>query len=184
VIQTTENDRLEWRIIPGYPHYQISCHGEIRSLPHIVPCKGAGTRLSPGRRIKPQAGRAGYPTVSLSHEGKIRQFYIHILATLTFHGPKPSPLHEVAHYDGVKTNNRCDNLRWATRTENFQDRDRHGNTARGAKNWNSTLDEEKVRLIRRLRSDGELASVICRQFGISIGSVYNIENRLTWGHVT
>lgn len=46
---------------------------------------------------------------------------IHTLVCLAFHGPKPTPKHQVAHKDCNKMNNGYLNLRWATPKENIAD---------------------------------------------------------------
>ena len=55
---------------------------------------------------------------------------VHKLVALAFHGPRPSPAHEVAHGDNDVSNNRPDNIRWATVLENKEDYKKTGATYR------------------------------------------------------
>ena len=76
-------------------------------------CRVDGTMWSlKGRKVKQlKIGinkNTGYPIIKL--DGK--SYNAHYLFCTAFHGIKPSPKHQVAHYDGVKTNNSADNLRW------------------------------------------------------------------------
>lgn len=43
-----------------------------------------------------------------------------------FHGEPPTKHHQAAHNNGIKTDNRAENLRWATVSENATDRTHHG----------------------------------------------------------
>lgn len=98
-----------WRVIPEFPNYAVSSHGRVRNV-------NTGTVLRP-------SFRNGYPAVTLCNRGQQRKEPIHILVALAFIGPKPEGK-EVAHWDDIKTNNRVENLRWATHLENCQDRTR------------------------------------------------------------
>lgn len=47
--------------------------------------------------------------------------FVHVLVCEAFHGKRPTWAHGCAHRDSVKTNNRENNLRWATHAENMAD---------------------------------------------------------------
>lgn len=107
-----------WRPVPGWP-YEASSWGRVR-------------RTVTGRILRPYRNpRFGYMSVKLSRAGRTKGFTIYQLVCLAFHGPKPTPRHEVAHWDGSKTNDRATNLRWATKKENEQDKLRHGTSRLG-----------------------------------------------------
>ena len=97
----------QWRAVPGFEGmYEVSSAGSIRSL---------GFQTSTGYR-KGQVLKAsltsGYPAVSLVKDGKKRTVRIHQIVCEAFHGPAPSPKHEVAHNDGVRAHSWASNLRW------------------------------------------------------------------------
>lgn len=73
----------------------------------------------------------GYRAVRVSVDGKRERRMVHQVICRAFHGPRPTPAHEVCHIDGDPTNNRPQNLRWGTRKENAADRHAHGRTSRG-----------------------------------------------------
>lgn len=64
--------------------------------------------------------------VTLTNKPRQKTYYIHGLVARAFHGPPPSPYHEVGHRDGDSFNNHVSNLRWVTRLENADDKRRHG----------------------------------------------------------
>ena len=101
----------EWRAVPGLERYAVSSRGRV--------CGLYGRLLSPWK-----AGSARqYLYVDL---GTRRRATVHALVCEAFHGPKPSPDHEVAHTNGDSMDNSAGNLRWATRLENVADQIRHG----------------------------------------------------------
>lgn len=47
-----------------------------------------------------------------------KNYCSHFLVCLAWHGPRPSPRHQVDHIDRDRWNNRASNLRWVTPREN------------------------------------------------------------------
>lgn len=47
-----------------------------------------------------------------------KHYYVHILVCTAFHGPRPSPKHQVDHINRDRWDNRPENLRWVTPHEN------------------------------------------------------------------
>lgn len=104
----------EWRTVEGYPAYEVSDQGRVRS--HQTHRGNPGPRfLNPGR------GSKGYLTVTLSAGGPGRTFKVHTLVTRAFLGPMPQGL-EVRHLDSNPANNKVENLAYGTYEENLQDK--------------------------------------------------------------
>lgn len=57
--------------------------------------------------------------------GERRREWLHRVICLAFYGPCPADM-EVRHLDGDPANNRVDNLRYGTHSENMHNRVRHG----------------------------------------------------------
>lgn len=164
----------EWRPIPGYPGYEASSLGRIRSLD-----RWSAQGLRKGRVLAPS--RAGpYEHVHFAPGGSVK---VHIAVCLAFHGKKPSPKHEVAHWDNDGSNNRKDNLRWASSAENKGDQIRHGTRLRGTRHGMATLSDEDVIEIRRLAASGMPGIEISEAFGIKAAQVSRIRNRRRWTHI-
>ncbi len=119
-----------WRAIPGYEGYEVSDHGNVRSLDRYVSRPNNGRSLRRGVALSPQIDRKGYVWVRLSRQLQSRPVRVHRLVLLAFVGPCPPDM-EACHDDGVNANNRLDNLRWDTKLANAQDRRRHGQYERG-----------------------------------------------------
>ena len=183
----------EWRVIPGLDGYEASSLGRIRSMDVMtehVRKIGPHFRFRRGRIRQVHLAPAGYPQVGICHGRdcvtgkKIRcNFAVHRLVCLAFHGEPPTELHEVAHNNGVRSDNRPENLRWASRSENFSDKLIHGTHARGTRNPSVKLTDEKVREIRQMITDGVGTTNIAKQFGVAKGSIEHIRTRRNWGHV-
>lgn len=166
----------EWRPVAGYP-YEVSSFGRVRRTG-----KAKGAKVG---RILKHVSVKDYPSVTLwpgdHHPGKQR--YIHDLVCQTFIGPKPSPAHEVAHWDGTRTNCNSDNLRWATRKENMEDACRHATVRKGGDHYNAKLNETLVREIREGAATGVSHTQLSRRFGVSRSAIGKIVNAKTWAHV-
>ncbi len=126
---------------------------------------------STGQRMTGSIDRYGYATVRLSRDGKQRSKKVHRLVCEAFNGP-PTAEH-CAHKDGDKLNNRPENLRWSTRSENTQDSIRHGTfrfataAQSGEKHPGAKLTADQVRDIRSRAASGQSGRSIAREFGIN-----------------
>lgn len=166
----------EWRPIKGYPDYAVSDLGNVM--------RTTKSRRGPGRpgTILKTHARGKYPAVNLYRDGVMIPTNVHIIVCETFHGPRPSRFHEVAHWDGINTNVRSSNLRWATHRENSDDAIRHGSN-RGTRNGHSRLTEDDVRNIRRRRALGEVQQRIADDYGICQVQVSTICSFKQWAWV-
>jgi hypothetical protein len=108
-------------------------------------------------------------------KGKRRVLSVHRAVCLAFHGLPPSDRHEVAHGDGTRDNNRPENLRWATRSENQSDRTLHGTQL---KPW-TTDEATALEIIARL-NNGEGQKTIAKALGVSRWTVQHIWRGRSW----
>lgn len=101
----------EWRDIVGYEGlYQISNLGRIKRL--ISPKCKKERLLAVTKDLK-----YGYCRVMLSKENKARRFLIHrLLAEHFIPNPENKPC--IDHINGIRDDNRLENLRWCTHSEN------------------------------------------------------------------
>jgi hypothetical protein len=115
-----------WRPVVGWEAlYEVSDFGNVRSLPRwrdLPQC--GGPRLFPGRQLKP-AVVDGYRVVSLADSSTRKLRKVHRLVLEAFVGPCP-PEMEGCHGNGVRSDNRLENLRWGTKSDNNTDRVTHG----------------------------------------------------------
>jgi len=97
---------MEWRTIPGYPGYEVSNTGDVRN--------------SRGWTLRQQT-YDGYRRLGLCIDGKCITRKVHRLVAMAFI-PNPENKPQVDHINRIASDNRVENLRWATHTEQTENR--------------------------------------------------------------
>jgi hypothetical protein len=173
-----------WKPIPSYPDYEASDQGRIRSTERIVPqitrWGKSVDRKHPARILKPQ-DKKGYEQVAICLGGKKAWRHVHSLVAETFIGPRPAG-HAVCHNNGVRTDNRVSNLRYATYLDNSADMASHGTRLKGEAVAAAKLSEADVRQIRSLVGSQSQQS-IADKFGVHQTAVSRIVRGQTWSHL-
>jgi hypothetical protein len=106
----------KWETIKGYEElYEISTLGRVRSLDRNCPQPHLLIRNLKGKYLKTAINNKGYVAVGLQKRG----FFIHRLVATAFI-PNPLNLPQVNHKNGVKTDNRIENLEWCDAVYNMQ----------------------------------------------------------------
>ena len=144
-----------WKDINGYEgRYQISDLGRVRSFAH--------DKIN-GRLLSMRANKQGYYYVSLAKHCVMKSFKIHRLVAKAFI-PNPNNYLCVDHIDRDKSNNKPDNLRWCTLSDNQHNentlRHRQENSPRGSRHVKSQAVEQRTldgQLIRTYGSINEAA---------------------------
>ena len=95
------------------------------------------------------------------------------------HGTAPSSKHQAAHSCGNRLCINPNHLRWATRSENENDKLEHGTSNRGQRNGQAKLTHDDILEIRSL-SGALPQSEIARRFGICQQTVSDIVRRKRW----
>ena len=106
-----------WKDIEGYEGlYQVSNLGRVRSVDRII-LRSSTPQFSKGKNISQQPLNSGYMVVSLWNKKKRKAFTVHRLVANAFL-PLQQGKDEVDHINGIRTDNRVNNLRWCNRKEN------------------------------------------------------------------
>jgi hypothetical protein len=103
---------------------------------------------------------------------------VHRLVALAFFAPDPARP-TVNHLDGDKTNNKVENLAWATLRENNA-HSAHKRFATTNPRRAMKLTIENVREIRTAHAAGEISSAIGKRFNVSPATVRGIVYGRSW----
>lgn len=157
----TEN----WRVIDEAPDYAVSDQGRVKRI------KADRCGRGEGKLLLTPVGANGYLVCSLHVEGVQLHRRVHRLVCTTFHGPKPSPKHEVRHLDGDKLNPAAINLAWGTSAENKADSMRRLAHQHGEAHYAAKLTTAEVAAIR---ASTEHYRSIAATYGVSPHHIHRI----------
>lgn len=121
--ETCAQNDVQYRDVSGFPGYRVGSDGSVWTSWSKGRCKSwIGNDWKPLRQII--HGRDGYCMVVLYRDHKQFNKKVHTLVLEAFVGPRPEGMQACHYPDHDKTNNRLDNLRWDTQSNNLRDRDR------------------------------------------------------------
>lgn len=163
----------EWKWIDGFEgKYLIDINRKVYSING----KLIGFNEMPGSKCS-----LGYHVFSLRMPGcKKKDIRRHILVAKAFI-PNPENKPGVNHKNGVKGDDRIENLEWATSLENSQHAVKTGLLdTKGEKSVMSKLKKEDVLEIRKLAANGLSHEKIAKNYPVSRRYVTSLINRETW----
>jgi hypothetical protein len=176
-----------WKPVVGYEgHYEVSNLGRVRSvkprITQMIPCRIKRIKNWGPRVFKPQKLHEEYLQVCLSKNNIRKSKAIYKLVAMAFI-PNPEKKPCVNHINGIKSDNRVENLEWVTYQENSDHAVRTGLLdTRGEKNKNSKLTADDVRRIREMYG-AYTGKQLAELFHVHYSNIGYILNRITWKHV-
>lgn len=171
-----------WRAVPDATHYEASNMGRVRSVEHerrFVTGIGQCRRTFPSRILTPFLKR-GYYHVSLARGHGRRQRPVHQLVAAAFIGLRQEGM-ATNHINGIKTDNRPENLEYITNSENVHHAYRTGLLDNsGERSPASKLTTDAV---REIRESGTATRTLSEKFGISTTHIHRVRSRKVWKHI-
>jgi hypothetical protein len=125
-------------------------------------------------------GPSGVPVGTIAPSGHVIVTYrtpdgrksigAHVIVCETFHGPSPAAGMEVAHENGVPSDNRPGNLRWTARPGNSTDRVRH------RRNGHKLANED----VQAIRASSESRAMLAARYGVTPGMISHVRTGHSW----
>ena len=168
---------MKWTPVQDWDRYEVSDHGQVRSVDMVVRAKSGASAKRKGRVLAKVVTSAGYYAVTLTDGKHKKQLLIHRLVAQAFLGPPPHHDAHVLHGDGSRTNNYVGNLRWGTPADNHADTLRHGRRLTGENHPRAKLT---ANCVSHIRSSGEKAGLLAKQFGVSREHVWAVRSKRVW----
>lgn len=155
---------LEARVLPEHPFYLILENGVVLSNQTN---KGLAIyRNKVYGIVNTSINRDGYLMMRLNY----KSYSLHTLVARAFLGEKPNPKMIIRHLDDNKLNNHWTNLKYGTKSENYQDFLRNGGVA---KNTVVLSKETRLEVLKRL-ANGEPRQALAKEYGVARSTIRNI----------
>ncbi len=148
-------------------NYAVTSDGRVWSVKHK-------------KYLKQHLSHNGYLFVRLWNKTKhcYKNYRVSRLVLETFVEPCPKGM-ECCHNDGTRTNNNLYNLRWDTHKNNIAE----GNSAVGSAHGRAKLNEQDVKIIRKLVLTKLTLKEIGKIFNVTEQMVWYIKKRKNWKHI-
>lgn len=173
-----------WKDIMGYEGlYKISNFGRIKSLDRFILRKTGILSRIKEKILKQNINNWGYLLVNLYKNTNAKSIKIHRFVAIHFI-PNPSNLPEVNHIDGIKTNNKLENLEWSNKSLNQIHAYKMGLSTplSGEACPRSKLTNQDIINIR-MAADLQSRASLGRKYKVSPQTISAIILNQTWKHI-
>lgn len=174
-----------WKPVVGYEGlYEVSSLGRVKSLPKSSwNSKCIANRKERIRKMASTQANGYYQKIFVKQSIK-STIYIHRIVAMAFiHNPEHKPF--VNHINGIKTDNRVENLEWVTSSENILHAISIGlqKVRIGKDHSMAKFTESEILKIRERYKSGESSWKIFKDIGGSYTNIKDIISKRTWSHI-
>ncbi len=171
-----------WLPVKGFGgRYWVSSLGRFKSLDMVIVRKNGVVVKKKGRIVKQHFNHSMYLQIAFSMHGKMSMNRSHrVIAKMFIPNPENKP--EVNHLNGIRHDNRVENLEWCTPKENTQHAFRTGlvKFPNGDNHHLSKLTFEKAKEIRRRIKNGETGKELSSIYNVSESIISQIKTNKRW----
>jgi len=172
-----------WKDIEGFEGcYQVSNLGRVKSIGRIVVKKEGDNQNVKEKILKNSNNGFGYTKIIVNLFGNPKTFLIHRLVAKAFI-PNPENKPEVNHINGIKTDNRVENLEWVTKSENSKHAHKIG--LKNHKGENSPFSRLTNEIVRKIKYEHKELNQfqLAEMYNIHQSTVSYIRSGKRWGHI-
>lgn len=168
----------EWKKVDGFPLYEISNLGRLRSF---ADSHRLGAAPEDGRILAGGRDKDGYRRAVLCAEGgRVRKsLRMSAMVAAAFIGERPTGT-VLRHLNGKRDDDRASNLAFGTQKENIADKKEHGTHQAGESHPSARLTEAAVLAIRNSDQSG---SKLAAEYGVKTCTISAIRTGRLWPHV-
>lgn len=147
----------------GFSNYAVSKVGEVYSIKNK-------------KRLSKRPDKAGYLFVKVVDDtGRSRSMFVHRLVGFAYLDGMTKSKNQINHKNGIKDDNRVENLEWCTAKQNWRHAQKNRLSVRGV--YPSISKSEQRRLSYLYSECGYTVNALCDEFDISVGFVRRL---LVW----
>lgn len=163
---TIDQTNEVWRVIDG-TNYKVSNIGNV---------------MHTRNKMKLCLTKSGYYRINL---GRKKIEYVHRLVAKAFLPDTHFEGASVNHKNGVKTDNRIENLEWLTLSDNTKHQNENGMCRhdKGENAGRAILNNDQVITIKQRLKSGDRIVDISKEYKVAFNTISSIKRGVNWSHI-
>lgn len=161
--------------------YEVSSMGNLKAISKPK-WGGRSYYNTPTKIMKKSVGKNGYEVVRISQKTQ----YVHRIVAFSFLSNSEFFGLDVNHINGIKTDNRVENLEWCDRKFNINHSFKIGLSKKGEDRKSSTITEDVAMEIIKIHKQTGLGKSLLQRHhfpNVSLSCLQGITNNKTWKHL-